>query len=128
MLVACFSPGSAVKFLMGSVALPPVDVKRRASVVTADLILVVLLWVALVAAESKRSYDINFNDNKEKSFNSQCHPGFLRRLQTVLGMSQFAALAVETEAKFVRGAAPLLWVEAVSRVVLVVAAVVEMSG
>lgn len=56
MLAACFSPELAVMFLMGSAGLPPVDVKRRVSSVTADLILVVLLWVALVAAKNKACY------------------------------------------------------------------------
>lgn len=45
-----------------------------------------------------------------------------------LGKFQFVALVVETEARFVRVAAPLLWVEAVNRVVLVIVAVVGMSG
>lgn len=53
MLAACFSPEWAASFLMGSVEPQLVDVKRRGSSVTADLILAVLLWVALVAAKSK---------------------------------------------------------------------------
>lgn len=52
MLVACFSPESAVAISMESAELQRVDVKRRVSSVTADLILVVLLWVALVAAKN----------------------------------------------------------------------------
>lgn len=53
MLAACFSPELAASFSMESVELQRVDVKRRVSLVTADLILVVLLWVALVAAKNE---------------------------------------------------------------------------
>lgn len=125
MLVACFSPESAVTISMELAEPPRADVKRRVSSVTADLILVVLLWVALVAAKNERLYG---KEIKEIISHSQCRPGSLRRSPMELGKFQFVALVVETEARFVRVAAPLLWVEAVNRVVLVIVAVVGMSG
>lgn len=91
---------------MGLAELQPVDVKRRVSSVTVDLILEVLLWVALVAAKK----EVRYGKKIENLFNSQCRPGSLRRLPMALGRSQFAALLAETEAKFVQVAAPLLWV------------------
>lgn len=51
-LAACFWPESAVRFSKGSAEPPRVDAKRRVSSATAGLILVVLLWVALVAAKN----------------------------------------------------------------------------
>lgn len=52
MLAACFSPELVVAISMELAEPPRGDVKRRVSSVTADLILVVLLWVALVAAKN----------------------------------------------------------------------------